>query len=139
MLVNKGAWSPHHSRLLAPICSWSTPNLKLMFSFEWYTNKKNKTKKVKQSYFVCMFRCKHFCLLSPFPKRRRLFWLFFCRYDYLKITNEHNQTFGKYCGVKTGRNVYVTGRFAVISFHSDGSRAFSGYLLNFSYISGYIF
>ncbi|CAH3151791.1 unnamed protein product, partial [Porites evermanni] len=58
-----------------------------------------------------------------------------CRYDYLKITNEHNQTVGKYCGVKTGRNVYVTGRFAVISFHSDGSRAFSGYLLNFSYIS----
>ncbi|CAH3178723.1 unnamed protein product [Porites lobata] len=58
-----------------------------------------------------------------------------CRYDYLKITNEHNQTVAKYCGVKTGRNVYVTGRFAVISFHSDGSGAFSGYLLNFSYIS----
>lgn len=42
---NKGAWSHHHSRLLAPICSWSTPNIKLMFSFEWYTKKKqNKTK-----------------------------------------------------------------------------------------------
>ena len=107
--------------------------------FRMIYKEKTKQNKIRERYFVCMFRFKHSFLLSPFPKRRRLFWLFFCRYDYLKITNEHNQTVGKYCGVKTGRNVYVTGRFAVISFHSDGSRSCSGYLLNFSYISGYIF
>lgn len=51
---NKGAWSHHHSRLLAPICSWSTPNIKLMFSFKWYTKKKqNKTKLDKDTLFVC--------------------------------------------------------------------------------------
>ena len=103
---------------------------------------KKKTKKKTKLDKVTLFICFVASILSCFRLFRKdddCFDYFFCRYDYLKITNEHNQTVAKYCGVKTGRNVYVTGRFAVISFHSDGSGAFSGYLLNFSYISGYIF
>ena len=45
--------------------------------------------------------------------------MFLCRYDYLKITNEKSQTFGVYCGNKTGEMVAVTGDYAVITFHSD--------------------
>ncbi|XP_022807867.1 bone morphogenetic protein 1-like isoform X2 [Stylophora pistillata] len=58
-----------------------------------------------------------------------------CRYDYLRITNERNVTFGKYCGVKTGRTVSVTGRYAVITFHSDGSERERGYNLTFSSVN----
>ncbi|XP_022777576.1 fibroblast growth factor receptor homolog 1-like isoform X3 [Stylophora pistillata] len=55
-----------------------------------------------------------------------------CRYDYLRITNERNVLFGKYCGTETGRSVSVTGRYAVITFHSDGSVRKKGYNLIFS-------
>ncbi|XP_022807872.1 CUB and peptidase domain-containing protein 1-like isoform X2 [Stylophora pistillata] len=58
-----------------------------------------------------------------------------CRYDYLRITNERNVIFGKYCGVKTGRTVSVTGRYAVITFHSDSSFSGRGYKLIFTYIN----
>jgi len=37
----------------------------------------------------------------------------------LKITNETRQSFGVYCGNKTGETVAVTGDYAVITFHSD--------------------
>lgn len=53
----------------------------------------------------------------------------------MKITNERNVTFGKYCGVETGRTVSVTGRYAVITFHSDGSVSRRGYKLIFSYVN----
>lgn len=62
-------------------------------------------------------------------------FVFFKRYDYLRITNERNVTFGKYCGVRTGLTVSVTGRYAVITFHSDGSQRKRGYKLIFTYIN----
>ena len=34
-----------------------------------------------------------------------------------------------YCGMKTGRNVYLTGEFAVITFHSDYSFERRGFLI----------
>ena len=53
------------------------------------------------------------------------------RYDYLRISNENNQTVGTYCGNQTGLNVHVTGHYAVLTFHSDGSVTRSGYKLFF--------
>ncbi|PFX34149.1 Tolloid-like protein 2 [Stylophora pistillata] len=43
----------------------------------------------------------------------------FCRDDYVEISNQNNFTFGKYCGIQTGRTVEVSGDYAVITFHSD--------------------
>ena len=50
-----------------------------------------------------------------------------------------NETIGAYCGMKTGRNVFVTGEFAVITFHSDYSFERRGFLifLTFTPISKY--
>lgn len=55
-----------------------------------------------------------------------------CSYDYLRISNENNQTVGTYCGQRSGLNVRVTGRYAVMYFHSDGSVTRRGYKLFFS-------
>ena len=57
------------------------------------------------------------------------------RYDYLKISNEQNQTFGSFCGHKSGQNVTVTGQYAVLTFHSDDTVNGNGYKLFFSYVS----
>jgi len=57
---------------------------------------------------------------------------FILSYDYLKISNEQNQTFGKYCGKKDGYHVIVTGAYVVLKFHSDVSVTASGYLLSFN-------
>ena len=65
------------------------------------------------------------------------FNLFHNSYDYLRIANEKNETFGgrngKYCGVQNG-SVSVTGQYAVLTFHSDGSVAHRGYNLTFTSI-----
>ena len=37
----------------------------------------------------------------------------------MKITDEKGQSFGVYCGTKTGETVEVTGDYAVIIFHSN--------------------
>ncbi|KAL9980660.1 hypothetical protein ACROYT_G009272 [Oculina patagonica] len=55
-----------------------------------------------------------------------------CDFDYLKITNENNDNFGKYCGTKTGTTVLVTaGHNAVLIFHSDYDIQEKGFLLFF--------
>ena len=55
-----------------------------------------------------------------------------CSYDYLKIANEKNQSFGVYCGEMSGKSVVVTGEYAVITFHSDGSAQRRGFRLSFT-------
>ena len=55
-----------------------------------------------------------------------------CRYDYLMISSD-NHTVGTYCGRESGRNVRVTGRYVVLTFHSDGSQTYGGYKLAFSF------
>ena len=35
------------------------------------------------------------------------------------VSNEDGQTFGVYCGDKTGKKVLVTGDLVVMKFHSD--------------------
>ena len=55
-----------------------------------------------------------------------------CSYDYLKIANEKNQSFGVYCGEMSGRTVGVTGVYAVIKFHSDGYVQRKGFRISFN-------
>ena len=64
--------------------------------------------------------------------RYNIYLLFPLRCDYLKITDEKNRTFEEYCGMKTGRHVYVTGRMAVLTFHSDYSFQRRGFLVLFT-------
>ena len=55
-----------------------------------------------------------------------------CVVDYLMVSNMANQTFGKYCGSKeTGKTIWVTGQDTVITFHSDHSLQFRGFLIRF--------
>ena len=57
----------------------------------------------------------------------------FCSRDYLKITNEKNQIFGRgeYCGQQTGQ-VLVTGKYALLKFHSDSTIQKKGFAMNFT-------
>ena len=57
------------------------------------------------------------------------------RYDSLSIRNENNKPFGRYCGVRSGQTVIVTGHYVKISFHSDDSVSRKGYNLSFSAIA----
>ncbi|KAL9964947.1 hypothetical protein ACROYT_G028664 [Oculina patagonica] len=57
-----------------------------------------------------------------------------CSFDYLRITNDHNDNLGEYCGMKTGQTVLVTGDYAVLMFHSDSSFQRRGFLLFFTAI-----
>jgi len=52
----------------------------------------------------------------------------------VKIENEYSQSFGTFCGNKTGEIVYVTGQYAVVTFHSDGIINGQGYKLVFSQV-----
>ena len=53
----------------------------------------------------------------------------------MKITNNYNQTFGTFCGNRTGEVVYVTsGYYAVVTFHSDVIVKGLGYKLVFSHV-----
>lgn len=67
--------------------------------------------------------------------RYNIYLLFHLRCDYLKITDEKNRTFEEYCGMKTGRHVYVTGRTAVLTFHSDYSFQRRGFLILFTTVA----
>jgi len=55
-----------------------------------------------------------------------------CNHDYLMILNEKKETFGVYCGLKTGKTVFVSGNYAVIKFHSDDSVEERGFLILFT-------
>ena len=57
-----------------------------------------------------------------------------CSRDYLEITNEKDQVFGKYCGNKTGQTVLVSGKYALIKLHSDGSFTERGFLMHYSVV-----
>ena len=58
---------------------------------------------------------------------------FFCfSYDYLKITNDYSQSFGVYCGWKTGIAILVSGNYAVLKFRTDDYFEERGFLLYFT-------
>jgi len=50
----------------------------------------------------------------------------------LKIANEKKQSFGVYCGEKSGKSLVVTGEYAVITFHSDISEQRKGFRISFT-------
>ena len=81
--------------------------------------------------FVLFLSCAVNLLFLPFNKRHKYFLR---SYDYLKITNDKAESFGKYCGVETGKTVYVTGDYAVITFHSDQSVERRGFQMFFTIV-----
>lgn len=46
------------------------------------------------------------------------------------ITNEQMVAFGVYCSTKTKAAVYVTGNYAILTFHSNHNVQERGYLLD---------
>ena len=58
--------------------------------------------------------------------------LIFYSNDYVKISNEKNESFGVYCGYESDKEVTVTGEYALITFHSDYSFEEKGFLLLFT-------
>ena len=57
---------------------------------------------------------------------------FSCRNDHLKITSDNNIDIGKYCGELTGKEVVVSGDYAVLTFHSDFSVQKGGFRILFT-------
>ena len=55
--------------------------------------------------------------------------LFLCSGDYLQITNDMNRLFGKYCGHMTGKTLLVSGKTAMIKFHSNSRIRRRGFLM----------
>ena len=53
----------------------------------------------------------------------------------MKIDNDQNDNFGKYCGQRTGEIVAVHGNFALITFHSDPSVEKRGFFFHFKTVS----
>ena len=48
----------------------------------------------------------------------------------MRIVDDDNRTRGTYCGRElSGKIVLVTGNYALITFHSDGSAQYTGFQL----------
>ncbi|XP_074612569.1 cubilin-like [Acropora palmata] len=58
-----------------------------------------------------------------------------CGYDYLRIRNDMGVTYGKYCGLRSGKTVLVSGSRASFHFHSDSSVQRKGFRLYLSIVS----
>ena len=43
--------------------------------------------------------------------------------------------FGKYCGHMTGKTVLVSGKYALIEFHSDGRYESRGFVMSFKAVA----
>lgn len=56
------------------------------------------------------------------------------RYDYLKVSNDREDEFGEYCGTKSGTEVFVTGSFAQLTFHSDFTVQKRGFNISFTFV-----
>ena len=53
----------------------------------------------------------------------------------MRITYRMDETFGIYCGNKTGQSLLVTGHQVGIIFHSDSNTEKRGFLLVFTLVS----
>ena len=48
----------------------------------------------------------------------------------MRIVDDNNKILGTYCGSELrGRELVVTGNYALITFHSDGSTQYQGFQL----------
>ncbi|XP_015751526.1 PREDICTED: CUB and peptidase domain-containing protein 2-like isoform X2 [Acropora digitifera] len=61
---------------------------------------------------------------------------FLCIYDYLRITDDKNQTVGTYCGIEDVDRVVVVGSAAVLIFRSDSLIQLRGFHLSFTFQQG---
>ena len=52
-------------------------------------------------------------------------------YDYLEIVHDGGMD-GKYCGSRTGQNIFLTGDQILIKFHSDNGMQRKGFLIHFT-------
>ena len=52
-------------------------------------------------------------------------------YDYLEIIKDGRMV-GKYCGIRAGQNILLSGDQILITFHSDGSVQRRGFLIHFT-------
>ena len=50
-------------------------------------------------------------------------------YDYLEVIKDGRMV-GKYCGIRTGRNILLNGDQILIKFHSDGDTQERGFLIH---------
>ena len=71
----------------------------------------------------------------PCYRRSLVYVLFLCSRDYLQITNEQNRVFGKYCGHMNGKTVLVSGKYALIEFHSDGRYESRRFVMSFTAVA----
>ena len=60
----------------------------------------------------------------------QLFTFLMHSYDHLEIVN-NGRMVGKYCGRRTGQNIFLTGDQLLIKFHSDDSVQRRGFLIYF--------
>ena len=76
--------------------------------------------------------------IEVIPRYRRplvnnlLYVSLLCSRDYLQVTNEKNRVFGKYCGHMTGKTLLVSGKYALIKFHSESRIQNRGFLISFT-------
>ena len=52
-------------------------------------------------------------------------------FDYLEIIKDGRMV-GKYCGIRAGQNILLSGEQILITFHSDGSVQRRGFLIHFT-------
>ena len=90
-----------------------------------------------QSLLSCKraFICGHFHQNSgTLMESKKLFTFIFSDADYMTITNENNQPYGEFCGLKSGKRVFVTGDYVAITFHSKSTDSYRrlGFVLVFT-------
>ena len=52
-------------------------------------------------------------------------------YDYLEIIKD-GRLVGKYCGIRAGQGILLSGDQILITFHSDNTRQKRGFLIHFT-------
>ena len=52
----------------------------------------------------------------------------------MKIADENSTEGGKYCGVQSGKDVFLFGKKAVLTFHTDGSVSANGFRIVFTFV-----
>ena len=84
-------------------------------------------------------------VLRPLPppqhKATPLSWFYYWSiiilrfsHDYLKVTDDKNNFVTRDCGQSTGKEMFVGGKEALITFHSDGDYQNRGFMLLFTFI-----
>ena len=73
----------------------------------------------------------HYPAVTEWPNNGQLFPFLTHSFDYLEIVNDGRMV-DKYCGNRTGQNIFLTGDQILIKFHSDLSKERRGFLIHFT-------